>query len=92
MDGFVDELMEKVFTKGETEYAFDDETRQLMNKIRQKIRDSPRCQISSSNTDDYCRNLFQRISVETDDRKKRILIDQYNQIITDKQLIESLCG
>lgn len=96
MDEFVNDLMEQVFTKGEKEYAFDEETRQLMNKIRQKIKDSPRHQISSGNTNEYIDNLQQRvfecISVENDVEKKAVIIKQYLEIINNKKVIQSLCG
>lgn len=96
MDGFVNDLMEQVFTKGEKEYAFDEETRQLMNKIRQKIKDSPRHQLSSVNTKEYIDNLEQRvlehISVENDDAKKGVIIEQYLEIMNNKKVIQSLCG
>ncbi len=96
MDGFVNDLMEQVFTKGEKEYAFDEETRQLMEQIRQKIKDSPRHQTSSGNTKEYIDNLQQRvldhISVENDDAKKVVIIEQYLEIINNKKVIESLCG
>lgn len=96
MDGFVDDLMEQVFKKGEKEYALDEETRQLMNEIRKKIKNSPRYLTSSNNTDEYFKNLqerlVERISVENDDKKKIILMEQYLQIINNRQIIESLCG
>lgn len=96
MDHFVDDLMEQVFQKGENEYALDEETRNLMHEIREKIKSSPRCQKSSSSTDEYFKNLQERliihIKTENDIERNNMLIQQYFEIINNKKIIESLCG
>lgn len=96
MDQFTVDLMEKIFQKGEEEYVLDEETLQLMKEIRNKVRESPRHQKSSSNTDEYFKNLQERIveSVEgvKDKEKKKKLLEGYSEVVQNKQVIKSLCG
>ena len=96
MDPFTERLMEKVFQKGEEEYALDEETREMMKQIREKLRESPRHQKSSSNTEEYFKNLQDRlvesVENETDKDKKKKLLEKYSEVIQNKSVIQSLCG
>jgi hypothetical protein len=96
MDPYVLTLMEKVFKKGEQCGVLDEETKQMMEMIRTKVRESPRHHKCSSNTDEYLKNLQSRVldvvENEPNPDKKKTAVAGYAEIAVNKPVLQELCG
>jgi hypothetical protein len=87
MDDFSIKLLDKVFEKN----SLDDECKNLLEKIKLKIRDSPR-QKSSKNLKEFLNNMESELNFclneNIDDKKRKYLNDNFQKIIENKNIIE----
>lgn len=87
MDDFSIKLLDKVFEKN----SLDDECKNLLEKIKVKIRDSPR-QKSSKNLKEFLNNMESELNYclneNIDDKKRKYLNDNFQKIIENKNIIE----
>jgi len=87
MDEFSIKLLDKVFEKN----SLDDECKNLLEKIKVKIRDSPR-QKSSKNLKEFLNNMESELNYclneNIDDKKRKYLNDNFQKIIQNKNIIE----
>lgn len=87
MDDFSIKLLDKVFEKN----SLDDECKNLLEKIKIKIRDSPR-QKSSKNLKEFLNNMESELNYclneNIDDKKRKYLNDNFQKIIENKNIIE----
>lgn len=87
MDEFSIKLLDKVFEKN----SLDDECKNLLEKIKVKIRDSPR-QKSSKNLKEFLNNMESELNYclneNIDDKKRKYLNDNFQKIIENKNIIE----
>ena len=97
MDPFVYDLMEQVFKKGEDSFDLDRETKDMMDKIREKIKSTTtHHRRKSSNTEEFLLNMKERIIFlienESDIQKRKSMIDNYIKISSSRSVLKSLCG